>query len=112
MKVFKKYTSICLLFVFFWILFPGGWLHDAFADHDDTDDLNCELYHGELGTHFEKVHVHCELFKTNTTLYYCPAITEFVKKIINPQPVYFVSYTTGDIHTYVVSRPARAPPVA
>lgn len=112
MQRFKTYTSVFLLSVFLWIQFPPSLLHAAFANHRDTDDTECHLFHHSLGTHIEQEHVHCDIFKTNSPLYDSPRLTQAVKIIMVLLAEYQPATTGTYRHTYRVTLPPRGPPTA
>jgi len=78
---FFKYLNVVLILVFVWVTVPVSIMHDVFANHEDTDQTECLLYHKHLGTHIEKRHNHCGLFNINSPLYDAPKIVNLVEPI-------------------------------
>ena len=94
MKYCKKYISVFLLLVFTWVILPPSFVHECFANHQDTE---CLPDHDHESAHVESLHKHCDIFKTNTPLYDIPQLTVFekpVRKLVaevytGSRPVYF-----------------------
>lgn len=112
MRAFKKHISLLLLLIFGWLLMPASLLHDAFADHQDTDDSECYLHHRSMGVHIEKEHTHCGIFNTNTPLYDSPKVTALVKVVFVFLSVLHSRIEASYHHLRPVALPSRAPPIA
>ena len=80
MKQCKAYISVFLLLVFTWVVLPAAFVHEVFADHQDTECLP-EDHHKHEATHVEALHKHCDVFRTNVPVYDAPALTVFEKPI-------------------------------
>ena len=105
----KKYISIFLLLLFAWVITPTQILHNVFANHTDTD---CDFDHNKGGLHVESKHTHCDIFKTNTTLYNTPKITNSVKLILVLIDELKIKQQAFYFYTNKVNLPARAPPIS
>jgi len=111
LKKLHNYTAWFLLLVFAWVLTPAHTIHDLFADHHDTADNYCKLYHAHLGTHVEEQHTHCEILKLDSPAY---DLTEFISlecafTVINTSVPQYNSRSFDVDLSY--NLPPRAPPV-
>jgi hypothetical protein len=105
---YKKYLSVFLLFVFSWLLLPPVLLHRIFANHHDTV---CDLKHRHSVTTVEALHIHCDIFTTNTPVYDAPELAALAKPIR-----VLIAELACKIHFLYLQAtlnllPARAPPL-
>lgn len=109
MQKIKKHIAFFLLLVFGWVLLPASIVHEAFADHTDTD---CHFDHNASAASVESTHTHCDIFKTNAPLYDIPQLA--VCTI--PQPVIIsellAKFENSYFHLTGLILPTRAPPTA
>ena len=111
MKKLNIYLAYFLLAAFTWVITPAHTIHDIFANHHDTADNFCKLYHSHLGTHVEEQHTHCDILKLDSPAYDLTTLVavECVSNEINTSlPFYKQRASQADLS---YNLPSRAPPV-
>lgn len=96
---------------FTWVITPAHTIHDLFANHHDTADNFCKLYHSHLGTHIEEQHTHCDILKLDSPAYDLTTlvVVNCVSTEINTSLVaYKQDHDQVDLS---YNLPSRAPPV-
>jgi hypothetical protein len=111
-KKLNTYMARFLLLAFAWVLIPSHTIHDLFADHHDTADNYCKLYHAHLGTHMEEQHTHCEILKLDSPVYNLIDLVslECCFTVISTSVPQFKTRAFSADLSY--NLPSRAPPVA
>ncbi|HKC68883.1 MAG TPA: hypothetical protein VKG26_11685 [Bacteroidia bacterium] len=112
MQKIKKHIAAFLLLVFSLVALPPTLWHNALANHTDTADNYCDVYHKDLGTHIENPHTSCDIFKTNTPVYDALTVlhTISVFRVVISQ--HKIAQVSSVYHKTKISLPARAPPIA
>jgi hypothetical protein len=112
MQKIKKHIAVFLLLVFSLVALPPSVLHNAFANHIDTQDNYCDYFHKDLGTHLESSHTSCDIFKTNTPVYDALKVFQSfsVFRVVISQ--YKIAEVFSASYSLRISLPARAPPIA
>lgn len=111
MKKLNTYISYFLLLAFAWVILPTHTIHDIFANHHDTADNFCKLYHSHLGTHVEEQHTHCDILNVNTPVYHAPQLVIVGEAPFIFKTISFRGHFGKPMPTHSCYIPARAPPV-
>jgi hypothetical protein len=111
LKKFNTYIAYFLLLAFAWVITPAQTIHDIFADHHDTADNYCKLYHSHLGTHVEEQHTHCDILKLDSPVYDLTALVAVssVKHVVSTSLTVYKSRPLQADLSY--NLPSRAPPI-
>jgi hypothetical protein len=76
----QKFIAFSLLVVFAWAVLPMHTIHQIFADHNDTDPAYC-IAGDAPGGQVEQKHVHCEILKTNSPVYWPQAVVNIESEL-------------------------------
>ena len=107
MKWYKKHISVFLLLALTWVLLPGAFVHELFANHKDTV---CEHDHSSDESNFESPHTHCDIFKTNSPIYDVPKLVSCVNPIQIIVAELRFKVQVSYFHLAQLKLPTRAPP--